>query len=96
MDIKTFIADIVKAKADKLSFDRFIIRVCVKYGKTAPIMEKQYLSILEDISNIPNREQRVHFWRKVRFPKVSGQLCRLFEKMEFDMNDSDSGKVTGQ
>lgn len=92
MNVKELVASIVKAKADKLSFNQWIARMSVQEGVFAPVIEKKYTQLLEDIAKLP-REQRVHFWRKVRFPKVSGQLCRLFQKLEFDLNDSDSGKV---
>ncbi len=92
MNTKQLIESIIKAKGEKLSFSSWVVRECVRQGVYTPIVEKQYEKLLEDISKLP-REQRVHFWRKVRFPKVGGKLCRLFEKLEFDLNDSDSGKV---
>lgn len=95
MKTQELVASIVKAKADKLSFDRWVVRTCTQIGKTAPVVEKMYTQLLTDIRQLP-LVQRVHFWRKVRFPKVNASNVRLFEMLDFDMNDNDSGKVVGQ
>lgn len=95
MNTKELVASIVKAKSERLSFDRWVVRMCASEGVYAPVIEKKYIQLLTDISNLP-KEQRQHFWHKVRFPKVNASNSRLFEALEFELNNTPTGKSVGQ